>query len=71
MTHERIEVNPNVMMGKPVIKGTRLTIQWIMDELGGGMSVAEILEAHPRLTSEDIAAAKAFAEEYMVEAAGR
>ena len=61
MKHERIEVNPQVMLGKPVVKGTRLTVQHIMSELGGGMTVAEILDAHPRLTVEDIDAARKFA----------
>lgn len=69
MKHERIEVNPSVMLGKPVVKGTRLTVQHIMSELGGGMTVAEVLEAHPRLTAEDIEAARKFAAEYMAEAA--
>jgi uncharacterized protein (DUF433 family) len=69
MKHERIEVNPDVMMGKPVIKGTRLTVQHVMEELDGGMSAAEILEAHPRLTKNDIEAAMAFAAEYMTQAA--
>jgi len=67
MKHERIEVNPAVMFGKPVIKGTRLTVELIMEELRGGMSVAEMLEAHPRLTVEGVEAAKAFASEYMTE----
>lgn len=61
MKHERIEVNPAVMFGKPVIRGTRLTVQLIAEELRAGMSVAEMLEAHPRLTVEDIKAAEAFA----------
>jgi uncharacterized protein (DUF433 family) len=65
MKHERIEVNPEVMVGKPVIKGTRLTVELIMQEISGGMSIPEILEAHPRLTNEDILAAQRFAEEYM------
>jgi uncharacterized protein (DUF433 family) len=69
MKHERIEVNPEVMLGKPVVKGTRLTVQHIMSEFGGGMTIAEILEAHPRLTAEDIEAARKFAAEYMAEAA--
>jgi len=69
MKHDRIEVNPAVMLGKPVIKGTRLTVQQVMEELRAGMSAAEILEAHPRLTAEDIRAAEAFAEEYMVQPA--
>jgi len=65
MKHARIEVNPEVMAGKPVIKGTRLTVEMVMRELAGGMSVSEIIEAHPRLTSDDIDAARAFADEYM------
>lgn len=69
MKHERIEVNSAVMMGKPVVKGTRLTVQQIMEELDGGMSETEILEAHPRLTHESIEAARKFAAEYMTLAA--
>jgi len=61
MKHERIEVNPAVMFGKPVIKGTRLTVELIVDELRGGMSTAEMLHAHPHLTVDDIQAAQAFA----------
>ncbi len=69
MKHERIEVNPDVMFGKPVVRGTRLTVQSIVEELHAGMSVAEMLEAHPRLTAEDIKAAEAFAEEYITQSA--
>ena len=71
MKHERIEVNPDVMMGKPVIRGTRLTVEHIMEELSGGMSVSEILEAHPRLTKADIEAARIFADEYMTRSAAQ
>lgn len=69
MKYERIEVNPKVMMGKPVIRGTRLTVQQIVDEFEGGMSESEILEAHPRLKPEDIEAARKFAGQYMTHAA--
>lgn len=69
MKHERIEVNPEVMLGRPVIKGTRLTVQQIVEELHSGMSESEILEAHPRLTRKDIEAARKFAVEYMTHAA--
>ena len=69
MKHPRIEVNPDVMFGKPVIKGTRLTVQLVVEEVRAGMSAAEVLEAHPRLTVEDIKAAEAFADEYMTESA--
>lgn len=65
MKHERIEVNPDVMVGKPVIKGTRLTVEQIMRELADGMTDSDIIAAHPRLSGADLAAARAFAEEYM------
>lgn len=71
MKHHRIEVNPAVMLGRPVIKGTRLTVEQIVDELSGGMTIAEILKAHPRLTADDVQAARAFADDYMTEAAER
>jgi uncharacterized protein (DUF433 family) len=71
MKHDRIEVNPAVMLGKPVVRGTRLTVEHIMRELDGGLSTSEILEAHPRLTADDIEAAKIFAEEYMTRSAAQ
>ena len=58
---ERIESRPDVMMGKPVVKGTRITVELLLDKLAAGESEAEILAAHPRLTAEDIHAALAFA----------
>ena len=71
MKHERIEVNPAVMFGKPVIKGTRLTVEHIVGELEQGMSVTDILEAHPRLTEADITAARTFADEYLTRSAAQ
>lgn len=65
MKHERIEVNPKVMVGKPVIKGTRLTVELILRKLGAGLSEQQILQDHPRLAHEDIRAALAFAADYM------
>jgi uncharacterized protein (DUF433 family) len=56
-----IEVNPKVMMGKPVIKGTRLTIELILQSLAAGESVDNLLLSHPRLTKEGIYAALSFA----------
>jgi uncharacterized protein (DUF433 family) len=58
---KRITINPKVMVGKPVIKGTRITVEHIMRELAGGMTTAELLDAYPRLTSEDMRAACAYA----------
>jgi len=53
--------DPKVMMGKPVIGGTRITVEMILDKLSAGETVEQILEAHPRLTEESIRAALAFA----------
>jgi uncharacterized protein (DUF433 family) len=56
-----ITSNPNVMMGKLVIAGTRITVELILEKLASGESVEQILEAHPRLTKETILAAIDFA----------
>ena len=61
MKHERITVDSRVMVGKPVIRGTRMPVEHIIRELAGGMTFAEIMDAHPRLTSEDIYGALAYA----------
>jgi len=53
------------MMGKPVVVGTRITVEQILGELGAGRSVEELLEAHPRLTREGILAALRFGAEVM------
>ena len=65
MKHPRIEVNPEVMVGKPVIRGTRIPVDMILRKLGAGMSDKEILEDHPHITVEDIRAAQAFAADYI------
>ena len=57
----RIEVNPNVMMGKPVIRGTRIPVELILRKLGEGATEADLLDGYPRLTAEDIRAALAYA----------
>jgi uncharacterized protein (DUF433 family) len=57
----RIEINPKIMMGKPVIKGTRITVECILDELSEGTTFEDLLEAYPRLTRLDILAALRFA----------
>ncbi|MBN1963391.1 MAG: DUF433 domain-containing protein [Anaerolineae bacterium] len=61
MKHERITVDPRVMVGKPCIKGTRLPVEQILRELGAGLTSADILDAHPHITTEDIYAAAAYA----------
>ena len=55
--------DPAIMMGKPTIAGTRITVELILEKLAAGETVEEILEAHPRLTREAIQAALAFAAE--------
>lgn len=54
---ERVEINPQVMLGKPVIKGTRITLEIILKKLSQNVSVDEILSDYPRITPEDIQAA--------------
>ena len=58
---DRIEVNPNVMLGKPLIRGTRITVELILRKLSEGATEAELLDAYPRLTPEDIRAALGYA----------
>jgi len=58
-----IQSDPSIMMGKPVIAGTRITVELILEKLAAGETVEGILEAHPRLTLETIQAALAFAAE--------
>jgi uncharacterized protein (DUF433 family) len=64
MTHDRIEINPLIMFGKPVIKGTRITVEHILRKLAAGMAIDQILADHPRLTSDDVYAVVAFAANY-------
>ncbi len=65
MAPARILIDPAVMMGKPCIKGTRITVELILRKLGAGRSFADLLEAYPRLTEDDLRAALAFAADYM------
>jgi uncharacterized protein (DUF433 family) len=55
---DRIEKDPQVMLGKPVIRGTRITVELILHKLSEGMTEAELLDAYPRLMPQDIRAAK-------------
>jgi len=61
MAENRIEVDPKVMMGKPVIRGTRITVELILRKLGEGADETALLDAYPRLTREDIHAAMRYA----------
>lgn len=59
--HDHIEVNPKILMGKPVIKGTRISVELILEKLAAGETENEILQAHPHLSKKSIKAALAFA----------
>lgn len=63
MQEQCVVSDPNVMMGKPVIAGTRITVELILEKLAAGETVEDILAAHPRLTREAIQAALKFAGE--------
>jgi uncharacterized protein (DUF433 family) len=67
MANERIEMNPDIMGGKPVIRGTRVPVELVLRKLGAGMSVEAILVDHPLLTLEDVHAAQAFAADYLAD----
>ena len=60
---ERITVNPLVMLGKPVIRGTRITVEILLEKIAAGFSMDEILADYPRLAREDVLAAVAYARE--------
>ena len=61
MQKKLIISDPKIMMGKPVIAGTRITVEMILEKLSAGETVEQVLEAHPRLTNEAIRASLAFA----------
>ncbi|MGV3719379.1 MAG: DUF433 domain-containing protein [Actinomycetota bacterium] len=61
MQNQFIESNPKVMMGKPVIIGTRITVELILERLAEGSSIEELLQAYPRLSKPAILAALEFA----------
>lgn len=62
-----IEVNPKVLVGKPVIKGTRISVELILDRLADGWVMEDILASYPHITREDVLAAIAFAAELFKE----
>ena len=63
--HEHIEQNPDVMTGKPCIKGTRLTVELVLDKLGHGVSYDELIASYPVLRREHIMTAQAFSVAYL------
>ena len=67
MRHERIEMNPGIMGGKPVIRGTRIPVDLVLRKLGAGVSPEALLVDYPRLAPDDIRAAQAFAADYIAD----
>jgi uncharacterized protein (DUF433 family) len=61
MSESMVISDPKVMMGKPVVAGTRVTVDLILEKLGSGESIEAVLESHPRLTREGVLAALRFA----------
>lgn len=60
---EMIVSDPEVMMGKPVVRGTRITVESIVERVGAGERIEDIVDAHPKLTREGVLAAISFAAE--------
>ena len=65
MAEQTITSDPDIMMGRPVVAGTRITVERILEELGSGRTVDELVDAHPRLTREGVLAALRFGAEVM------
>jgi uncharacterized protein (DUF433 family) len=63
MVQQIIVSNPKVMMGQPVVSGTRITVDLILEKLSAGETIEQLLEDHPRLTRESVLAALKFARE--------
>ncbi len=62
---DRIVASPDVLVGKPVVKGTRLSVEFILDLLAGGWTQEQILDNYPNLKAEDIRACLAYASELL------
>ena len=65
VVHPRIEMNVEVMAGKPVIRGTRVTVEQILRECAQGLNAAAVAEQYPRIEEADVQAALAFAADYL------
>ena len=63
--HDRITIDPNVLVGKPVVKGTRLSVEFIIGLLSQGWSEAEVLRNYPGITTTDVQACLAYAEDIL------
>jgi uncharacterized protein (DUF433 family) len=62
---ERIVVDPKVLVGKPVIKGTRISVEFVVDLLGRGWSIEQVLKEYGHLTREDVQACLAYASDIL------
>jgi len=65
MASPRVVSDTNVMMGKPVVEGTRITVELILEKLSAGESIEQILDSHPTLTRDGIRAAMRYAVEVL------
>ena len=62
---KRIATNPDILAGKPIVAGTRISVELILDCMASGWSVDKVVEAYPHITPEDVSAALAFAADVM------
>lgn len=65
MDMTRIETNPSIMLGKPLIKGTRVTVELVLRRLSEGLSVEALIEAYPQLSKDDVYAALIYASNHI------
>src|SRR5260370_32073903 len=68
--HDRIEINPKIMLGKPVIRGTRIPVEMIVRKMAEGADEKAVLQAYPTLTSKDVHAALRYAADSLAESLG-
>ena len=64
---DRIEVNPAVLVGKPIIKGTRISVELILDRMADGWTMEDVLASYPNISREDVLAALSFSSELFKE----
>jgi uncharacterized protein (DUF433 family) len=62
---DRIAIDPNVLVGKPIIKGTRISVEFVIDLLGRGWTTEQVLQEYDHLTREDVQACLAYASEVL------
>ena len=65
MEHGRIVSDPAIMMGKPVIRGSRIPVEHLLRKLGHGITIEQLLEDYPHISAQDVLAAQVFAADYM------